>query len=151
MRRILRDSIDAGAFGFTSARAPAHVDWNGTPVPSRWAAPTEVIALATELREPASRRVKVLLVLSAIAEQEGIDASPEEIQAEIDEQLERYGNDPKLAEYLASRRGRSYLRMTLRNRTLVDTLIDRALGTDAAASEPASSASDEAAAEPTQE
>ena len=56
--------------------------------------------LATELREPASRRVKVLLVLSAIAEQEGIDASPEEIQAEIDEQLERYGNDPKLAEYL---------------------------------------------------
>ena len=106
--------------------------------------------LATELREPASRRVKVLLVLSAIAEQEGIDATPEQIQAEIDEQLGRYGNDPKLAEYLDSRRGRSYLRMTLRNRTLVDTLIDRALGTDAPAAE-AASASDEAAPEPTQE
>jgi FKBP-type peptidyl-prolyl cis-trans isomerase (trigger factor) len=94
--------------------------------------------------------VKVLLVLSAIAEQEGIDATPEQIQAEIDEQLGRYGNDPKLAEYLDSRRGRSYLRMTLRNRTLVDTLIDRALGTDAPAAE-AASASDEAAPEPTQE
>ena len=85
--------------------------------------------LTAEFRDPASRRVKVLLVLTAIAEKEGIDASPEEVQAEIDDQLERYGNDPKLAEYLTSRRGRSYLRMTLRNRKLVDTLIDRALGT----------------------
>lgn len=98
--------------------------------------------LAAELREPASRRVKVLLVLSAIAEKEGIDATDEEIDAEIADQLERYGNDPKLSEYLGSRRGRSYLRMTLRNRKLVDTLIDRALGTDAAAAEAAPSASE---------
>jgi trigger factor len=86
--------------------------------------------LATELREPASRRVKSLLVLSAIAEKEGIGASPEQIDAEIADQLARYDDEPKLREYLTSRRGRSYLRMTLRNRTLVDTLIDRALGTD---------------------
>jgi len=85
--------------------------------------------LATELREPASRRVKSLLVLSAIAEREGIDATPEQIDAEIAEQLARYSDEPRLREYLTSRRGRSYLRMTLRNRTLVDTLIDRALGT----------------------
>ena len=82
--------------------------------------------LATELREPASRRVKSLLVLSAIAEKEGIDATPEEIEAEIADQLARYPDEPRLREYLTSRRGRSYLRMTLRNRTLVDTLIDRA-------------------------
>jgi trigger factor len=92
--------------------------------------------LTAELREPATRRVKTLLVLSAIAEKEGIDASDEQIEAEIAEQLDRYDNDPKLREYLTSRRGRSYLRMTIRNRTLVDTLIDRALGTDASA-EPA--------------
>jgi trigger factor len=98
--------------------------------------------LAAELREPASRRVKVLLVLSAIAEKEGIDATDAEIDAEIAEQLARYGNDAKLNEYLTSRRGRSYLRMTLRNRKLVDTLIDRALGTDAAAGEAAPSASE---------
>jgi trigger factor len=103
--------------------------------------------LAAELREPASRRVKVLLTLSAIAEKEGIDASDEEIQAEIDDQLARYGNDPRLAESLSSRRGRSYLRMTIRNRKLVDTLIDRALGTDASAGETAPSASDDDAPE----
>jgi trigger factor len=104
--------------------------------------------LSAELREPAARRVKVLLVLSAIAEQEGIDASPEEVQAEIDEQLARYGNDSKLAESLGSRRGRSYLRMTIRNRKLVDTLIDRALGSDGSAAQAASSASEEAPPEP---
>jgi trigger factor len=87
--------------------------------------------LATELREPATRRVKTLLVLSAIAEKEGIDASDEEIDAEIASQVERYDGDSKLRDYLTSRRGRSYLRMTLRNRTLVDTLIERAIGTDA--------------------
>jgi trigger factor len=83
--------------------------------------------LAAELREPASRRVKSLLVLSAIAEKEGIDAAPEQIDAEVADQLARYPDEPRLRDYLTSRRGRSYLRMTLRNRTLVDTLIDRAL------------------------
>ncbi len=87
--------------------------------------------LLVELREPATRRVKTLLVLSAIAEKEGVDATPEQIDAEIADQLARYGADAKLREYLTSPRGRSYLRMTLRNRTLVDTLIERALGTDA--------------------
>jgi trigger factor len=87
--------------------------------------------LAAELREPANRRVKSLLVLSAIAEKEGIDATPEQVEAEIADQLARYPDEPRLREYLTSRRGRSYLRMTLRNRTLVDTLIDRALGTSA--------------------
>ena len=86
--------------------------------------------LAAELREPATRRVTTLLVLSAIAEKEGIDATDEQIEAEIAEQLARYDDDAKLREYLTSRRGRSYLRMTLRNRTLVETLIERALGTD---------------------
>jgi trigger factor len=85
--------------------------------------------LTKELREPAERRVKTLLVLSAIAEKEGIDATDQQIEAEIAEQLARYGEDSRLREYLTSRRGRSYLRMTIRNRTLVDTLIERALGT----------------------
>jgi trigger factor len=86
-------------------------------------APEELIA---ELREPASRRVKTLLVLSAIAEREGIDATDAEVDAEVEAQLARYPGEPRLRGYLASRRGRSYLRMTLRNRTLVDSLIDRA-------------------------
>ena len=105
--------------------------------------------LATELREPASRRVKTLLVLSAIAEKEGIDASDADIDAEIAEQLSRYGDDAKLREYLGSRRGRSYLRMTIRNRTLVDTLIQRALGANAVAD--ATPADPEPQPEPTEQ
>ncbi len=83
--------------------------------------------LVTELREPASRRVKTLLVLSAIAEKEGIDVSDSEIDAEIAAQLGAEP-DPRLSEYLTSRSGRSYLRMTLRNRTLIDALTERAAG-----------------------
>jgi len=82
--------------------------------------------LMAELREPASRRVKTLLVLSAIAEREGVDATDAEVDAEVEAQLARYPGEPRLREYLASRRGRSYLRMTLRNRKLVDSLIGRA-------------------------
>ena len=100
--------------------------------------------LSTELREPATRRVKTLLVLTAIAEKEGIDAADEQIAAETAEQLARYDDNAKLREYLTSARGRSYLRMTIRNRTLVDTLIDRALGTPApAAGEPETADSSE--------
>jgi trigger factor len=84
--------------------------------------------LATELREPASRRVTTLLVLSAIAEKEGIDADDAEIDAEVADQLARYGSEPRLSEYLSSRCGRSYLRMTIRNRKVVDALIERAVG-----------------------
>jgi trigger factor len=108
--------------------------------------------LTSELREPASRRVKTLLVLSAIAEKEGIDATDAQIDAEIAEQLNRYGEDSNLREYLTSRRGRSYLRMTIRNRTLVDALIERALGTDgAAAAAPRAAASDENTTEQSKE
>ena len=46
---------------------------------------------------PPPRRVKTLLVLSAIAEQEGIDATAEQIEAEIAEQLARYGDDAAAA------------------------------------------------------
>jgi trigger factor len=108
--------------------------------------------LTSELREPASRRVKTLLVLSAIAEKEGIDATDAQIDAEIAEQLNRYGDESRLREYLTSRRGRSYLRMTIRNRTLVDALIERALGTDgAAAAAPQAAASSENTTEQSKE
>jgi trigger factor len=90
--------------------------------------------LAAELRDPAIQRVKTLLVLSAIAEKEGIDADEAEVDAEAAEQLERYPDEVRLREYLTSRRGRAYLRMTLRNRKIVEHLMDRAT---AATPEPA--------------
>jgi trigger factor len=105
--------------------------------------PDELLA---ELREPAERRVRTLLVLSAIAEKQGIDVSDTEIDAEIANQLQGESL-PRLAEYLNSRRGRAYLRMTLRNRRLVDELIERALGTDAQAAPAEPEASDQEAPE----
>jgi trigger factor len=107
--------------------------------------------LMAELREPASRRVKTLLVLSAIAEQEDIDASDAEIDAEVDRQLAAYPDEPRLREYLASRRGRSYLRMTLRNRTLVDSLINRAAPAAQADSEAEPAAEAASTADPSPE
>ena len=87
--------------------------------------PDEVL---TEFREPATRRVKTLLVLSAIAEREGIDVDDREIEEAIADQLEQAGGNPQIGEYLRSTRGRAYLRMTLRNRKLVAALVERALG-----------------------
>ncbi len=106
--------------------------------------------LNAELRDPATRRVKTLLVLSAIADREGIDATDEQVAAEIAEQLDRYEDDARLREYLTSARGRSYLRMTIRNRTLVDVLIDRALGTDASDASAAPDEPESTQPEPTQ-
>ena len=50
MRQIFHNAVEAGAFGFTTARAGPHVDWDGTPVPSRWAATSEILKLAQELQ-----------------------------------------------------------------------------------------------------
>lgn len=50
MRQVLHDSVEAGAFGLTTSRAPSHFGWRGEPVPSRQATPEELYALADELK-----------------------------------------------------------------------------------------------------
>lgn len=50
MRQILHEAFEAGAFGFTTARAGPHIDWEGRPVPSRWASLDEFLALCDELK-----------------------------------------------------------------------------------------------------
>jgi N-acyl-D-aspartate/D-glutamate deacylase len=49
MCKVLHESVSAGAFGFTTSRAPSHSAWNGEPVPSRWAEKEEFIKLAEVL------------------------------------------------------------------------------------------------------
>ena len=69
--------------------------------------------LHTEFRPRAEQRTKVLLVLSKIAEDEGIDVPDADIEAQVDLARERY-QDPKTVRYFESERGRNFIRSTLR-------------------------------------
>ncbi|GJM38516.1 MAG: amidohydrolase [Acidimicrobiales bacterium] len=48
MRQLLKESIEAGGFGFSTGRSFTHSDADGEPVPSRWAAWDEVLELCEE-------------------------------------------------------------------------------------------------------
>jgi trigger factor len=78
-----------------------------------------------EFRPDAERRVKTLLVLSAIADKEGIDIGEAELAAELDRSRERYAGNQRLLSYLESARGQTYTRSLLRRSKVVETLIDR--------------------------
>jgi trigger factor len=82
-------------------------------------------ATRTEYREQAEHRVKVLLVLGAIADKEAIEIDDAAVQAEIDRGRASAQSNPKLVEYLESERGRAYLRSQLRRTQTIETLIDR--------------------------
>ena len=51
MRHLLKESIEAGGIGFSTGRSFTHNDWDGNPVPSRWAAEEEVLELCRETAE----------------------------------------------------------------------------------------------------
>ena len=80
--------------------------------------------LHADFRPAAEKRVQVLLVLTKIAEAEGVVVSDAEIAAEVTRARERYGADSKLAKYIASERGRNFVRSTLRRTAVVEKLVD---------------------------
>ena len=82
------------------------------------------IDLHADFRPRAEKRVKVLLVLSKIAEAEGLEIADRDVEAEIRSARKRYGNDRKTMAYFESERGRSFIRSTLRRSRLVEKLVD---------------------------
>jgi trigger factor len=80
--------------------------------------------LHTEFRPGAEKRVKTLLVLSKVADAEGIEVPEADVEAEIQRGRERYAGDPKLLSYFESERGRGLIRSTLRRSRVVESLID---------------------------
>ncbi|MGZ6269583.1 MAG: hypothetical protein ACXWMU_03290, partial [Candidatus Limnocylindrales bacterium] len=77
-----------------------------------------------EFRPQAEKRVKTLLVLTKVAEAEGVGVPGADVEAEIERARKRYGDDPKLMRYFESERGRNYLRSTLRRTRVVEKLVD---------------------------
>jgi trigger factor len=82
-------------------------------------------SLREEYREGAEKRVKTLLVLGAIADAEDVAVDDAEVQAEIDRVLADPNAGDNIKDYLASERGRSYIRSQLRRSQTVELLADR--------------------------
>jgi N-acyl-D-aspartate/D-glutamate deacylase len=60
MRELLRESLRAGAIGFSSSWATTHADGDGNPVPSRAASPDELLALCEVLAEFSGTQVEFI-------------------------------------------------------------------------------------------
>ena len=80
--------------------------------------------LHADLRPDAEKRVKVLLVLSKVAEVEGVTIADTDVEAEVERGRRRYAGDPKLLRYFDSERGRNFIRSTLRRSKVVEGLVD---------------------------
>jgi trigger factor len=77
-----------------------------------------------DFRPGAEKRVRTLLVLSKVAETEGIEVPDEDVEAQVEHARERYGGDRKLIGYFESERGRGSIRSSLRRTRLIEGLID---------------------------
>nr|MBA2299428.1 hypothetical protein [Chloroflexota bacterium] len=80
--------------------------------------------LHAEFRPNAERRAKTLLVLSRVADAEGVEADDADVDAEVERGRERYAGDARLTEYFASERGRAFIRSTLRRSRVIEQIID---------------------------
>ena len=80
--------------------------------------------LHKEFRPRAEQRVKVLIVLSKIAEVEGITVTDDAVEAEVERARQRYAGDARLIGYFESERGRNFIRSTLRRSKVVEYLVD---------------------------
>ncbi|HEY5628104.1 MAG TPA: trigger factor [Candidatus Limnocylindrales bacterium] len=80
--------------------------------------------LHAEFRPRAEQRTKTLLVLSKIADEEGVAVSDAEVEEQVELARLRY-KDQKTVRYFESERGRNFIRSTLRRSQLVESLVNR--------------------------
>ena len=77
MRDIVREAIEAGAFGFTTSRTLAHKAKDGEPVPGTFADEAELFGIADALRDAGSG-IYELVPLGAVGED--LDAPMREVE-----------------------------------------------------------------------
>jgi trigger factor len=80
--------------------------------------------LHADFRPDAERRAKTLLVLSKVADAEGVEVPDADVTAEVEAGRERYAGDARLTEYFSSDRGRAFIRSTLRRSRVVERIVD---------------------------
>jgi trigger factor len=80
--------------------------------------------LHADFRPNAEKRAKTLLVLSKVADAEGIEVPDADVDAEVARGQEGYAGDERLISYFESDRGRAFIRSTLRRSRVVERLID---------------------------
>jgi len=80
--------------------------------------------LHKDFRPNAEKRAKTLLVLSKVADAEGVEIPDADVDAEVERGRERYAGDQRLTAYFDSDRGRSFIRSTLRRSRVVERLVD---------------------------
>lgn len=86
-------------------------------------------AFRDTFREAAERRVRTSLVLSEFAEKEGIEVTPDDIEAEITTILAPMGEDgPRFRDVFASPQGRESIRANLHNRKTLERIAALASG-----------------------
>ena len=80
--------------------------------------------LHKEFRPRAEERVRTLLVLSKIAEAEGVAIDDAAVEGEVTAARRRYAGDPRTISYFESERGHNFIRSTLRRTRTVEGLVD---------------------------
>jgi trigger factor len=80
--------------------------------------------LHKEFRPRAEERVRTLLVLSKIAEAEGVSIDDAAVETEVAAARRRYAGDPRTISYFESERGHNFIRSTLRRTRTVEGLVD---------------------------
>ncbi len=81
--------------------------------------------LKKDLRPQAEKRLKSALIIKAVAQQEKLDATPEEIQAEIDKLTAAYKDDPDTVGQIKSSSYRDYLSNILTGQKVVKWLKEK--------------------------
>jgi trigger factor len=80
--------------------------------------------LVADMRPAAEQRAKTLLVLGRMAEEEGVEVTDAEVNAEAEGAKVRYASQPKLVAYFDTDRARTGIRSTLRRSRVVEKIID---------------------------